>query len=83
MDITSFALPGLVALGVVNVLTMWKPGLPSWVKFGASALVAFIVLFIPADLGNMLADRIKTALEVAFAASGGYKIAQVVGSKNE
>lgn len=81
MDISQFALPGLVALGVVNVLTMVAPNLPSWVKFVASAVVAFIALFIPPELGNMLADRIRAAIEIAFAASGAYKLAQKAGGE--
>jgi hypothetical protein len=83
MDLQSLALPGLVALGVVNVLTMFNPNIDSRIKFGASALVAFGVLFVPAELGNMLADKVKQAIEIAFATSGIYKLATKVGGPQE
>lgn len=74
MDIFSLALPGLVALGVVNVIGFFKPDLDSRIKFAISFLVALAVLFVPEDLGFMLADKIKEALTIAFAASGVYKL---------
>lgn len=79
IDLQSFTLAGLVALGVVNVLTMWKPEIDSKFKFIASLIVAFAITFVPLELGNVLLDHIKTAIEVAFAASGAYKIAQKAG----
>lgn len=81
MDLTNVTLAGLIAIGVVNVLTMWKPQMDSKVKFGASLAVALIVSFIPPELGSELLDHLKTALEVAFAASGAYKVAQKVGGQ--
>lgn len=81
MDIFNLALPGLVALGVVNVITMWKPDIDSRIKFLASFLVALGVLFIPEDLGAMWADKIKEALTVAFAASGTYKLFSKAGGE--
>jgi len=74
MDIFSLALPGLVALGVVNVIGFFKPDLDSRIKFAISFVVALAVLFVPEDLGFMLADKIKEALTIAFAASGVYKL---------
>lgn len=79
MDLETMTLAGLVAVGLVNVLTMWKPGLDSKIKFGISALAAFAVLFIPVNLGNLILEKAKEALTVAFAASGAYKIAQKAG----
>jgi hypothetical protein len=81
MDIFSLALPGLVALGFINVLTFFKPDMDSKVKFAGSAVVAFIVLFVPPVFSNMLADNIKNALAVAFAVSGTYKLAQKIGGQ--
>ena len=83
MDITSLALPGLVALGVVNVLTFWKPDLDSKIKFAASFVVALAVLFIPADLGMVWADKIKEALTISLAASGVYKLSQKIGGDSD
>jgi len=81
MDIMSLALPGLVALGAVNVLTFFKPDMDSRIKFTVSFLVAFAVLFIPADLGNVVANNIKEAIAVAFAASGTYKLFTKAGGE--
>ncbi len=79
MDLTNATLVGLVTLGFVNVLSIYKPELDSRAKFAASIAVAFAVLFVPAEIGNLLLDKIKTALEVAFAVSGTYKLAQKIG----
>lgn len=79
MDLSNITLAGLIALGVVNVLTMYKPDMDSKLKFSASLIVALAVSFIPAELGNVLLDHLKISLEVAFAASGVYKVAQKVG----
>lgn len=79
MDLSNITLAGLIALGVVNVLTMYKPDMDSKLKFSASLIVALAVSFIPVELGNVLLDHLKTSLEVAFAASGAYKVAQKVG----
>lgn len=78
-DYQSLTLSGLVAVGVVNVLTMWKPTMDAKLRFGLSALAAFLVTFVPVELGNVLLEKAKDALMVAFAASGVYKIAQKAG----
>lgn len=79
MDIQTTSLAGLVALGVVNVITMFKADLDSRIKFGISLVVAFAVLFVPQELGNMLLEKLRLAIEVAFAASGLYKLATRAG----
>lgn len=81
MDIASITLAGLVALGVVNVITFFKPGLDSKVKFALSLAAAFAVTFVPVELGNIILDHAKTALTVAFAASGTYKLSQKIGGE--
>lgn len=81
MDLTSYTLAGLMTIGFVNVITMFKPDLDSRLKFGASILVAFAIGFIPADIGNVILEHLKEAITVAFAASGAYKLTQIVGSK--
>lgn len=81
MDLTNVTLVGLMALGIVNVLGFFKPDLDSRVKFTASLAAAFAVTFIPAEMGVILLDKVKLALEAAFAASGLYKIATKAGGK--
>jgi len=81
MDIFQMGLVGLVALGAVNVLGFFFPDLDSRVKFGASVVVAFIVAFIPVDLGNIILDKLRMALEAAFAASGTYKLFTKAGGE--
>lgn len=79
MDFGSLTLAGLVAVGVVNVIGFFKEDLDSRVKFALSLLAAFAVTFVPVDLGIVVLDHAKTALAVAFAASGVYKIATKAG----
>lgn len=79
MDLQNITLAGLIAVGVVNVLTFYKPSIDSKLKFAISLAVAFAVTFVPVQVGNVLLDHIKSALEVALAASGAYKIAQKAG----
>jgi hypothetical protein len=74
MDIFNMTLVGLVALGAVNVISFFKPDMDSRVKFAISVVVAFVVAFIPPDLGNIVLDKLRLALEAALAASGTYKL---------
>jgi len=79
MDLLNTTLAGLVAIGAVNVVSMWKPDMDSRLKFAISFLVAFLVLFVPADLGNMILDKAKEAIIIALSASGVYKLTQKIG----
>lgn len=81
MDIQNITLVGLSAIGAVNVLTMWKPDLDSKYKFIASLVVAFAITFVPVDLGNVILDHLKIAIEVALASSGTYKLATKISGK--
>lgn len=81
MDIGYLTLAGLVAIGVVNVITMYKPDIDSRLKFGISAVAAFVVTFVPPELGNVILEKAREAILVAFAASGGYKIATKAGGE--
>jgi FtsH-binding integral membrane protein len=78
--LTNITFVGLAVLGIVNVITIFKPGLDSKYKFLISVVAAFALTFVPASLGSILLDKMKIALEVAFAASGAYKMAQKAGS---
>jgi hypothetical protein len=82
MDFSNLTFVGLATLGVVNVISFFKPTLDSKTKFGLSVVAAFAFTFIPADLGSAIFDKLKLALEVAFAMSGTYKIAAKVGGQN-
>ncbi len=81
MDFANLTLTGLVALGVVNVVTMFKPDLDSRLKFGASFLVAFGIAFVPVEIGNVILANAKIALTAAFGASGLYKLATKAGGE--
>lgn len=79
IDLANVTFIGLMTIGFVNVLTFFKPGLDSKIKFGSSVLVAFALTFVPADIGVVVLDKAKVAIETALLASGVYKIAQKVG----
>lgn len=79
MDLTNVTFIGLTSLGIVNVLSFFFPTMDSKVKFGASIAAAFALTFVPVELGNVILDKAKVALEVAFASSGGYKLATKAG----
>jgi hypothetical protein len=77
MDIANLTLVGLIAIGTVNVITFFKADLDSRIKFAAAFVVAFIATFIPVDLGTILLNNAKIALEAALAGSGVYKLFQI------
>lgn len=81
MDFMNVTLAGLAAIGAVNVLLMWKPEIDSKWKFIVSLVVAFAVLFIPEQFGNVILNNLRQAIEVAFAASGLYKLATKAGGE--
>lgn len=80
-DVASLTLAGLFALGVVNVITFFYPLLDSKVKFALSFVAAFLVLFVPVELGNIILEKAKEAIVVAFSASGLYKISSKAGGE--
>ena len=81
MDLSNITLAGLVTIGVVNVLTFYAPDMDRRVKFFLSFLTAFVITFVPLEIGNIVLEKAKVALEVAFASSGLYKIAQKAGGE--
>lgn len=74
MDYLDLSFIGLITIGVVNVVMMIVPKLDSRIKFAIALVVAFGLTFVPTELGSVLADKIKLALEIAFASSGTYKL---------
>lgn len=79
MDFTNLTFAGLATLGVVNVIGFFKPELDSKIKFSLSFLAALAFLFVPASIGNLLFDKAKEAIQIAFAVSGTYKLAAKIG----
>jgi hypothetical protein len=82
MDLGSLTFVGLITLGVVNVVTMFYPNLDSRVKFGISLVTAFVLTFVPAEFGNIILEKLKLAIGIAFATSGGYKLSQKIGGQD-
>lgn len=72
---------GLATVGFVNVLSYFQPYMGSKEKLAATFAFAFILTFIPNEIGIMVFDKAKIAIEVAFASSGAYKIATKAGGK--
>ena len=81
MDIASLTFLGLIGLGTVNVISFFKADMDSRVKFAISFAVILAATFIPAELGSVILDKAKVALEIALSASGIYKIAQKAGGE--
>lgn len=79
MDLTTITFPALATIGVINVITMFKPDLNSQIKFGISVLIAVAISFIPEYIQIDLLARIIEGINIAFVASGGYKVAQKIG----
>lgn len=81
MELSSLTLAGLAAVGVVNVVTFFKPNLDSKLKFALSVVAAFLVIaLVPMSLGNQILEWAKEALAIAFAMSGVYKISTKIGA---
>lgn len=79
MDLSNITFVGLATLGIVNVVTLFVADLDSRYKFLISVVAAFALTFVPETVGIMLLDKMKIAVEIAFAASGTYKLAQKIG----
>lgn len=79
MDFQSMTLAGLMAIGAVNVITMFKADIDSRIKFIVSLVVAFAALYIPDQIGNDVLNKLRDAIQIAFASSGAYKLATKTG----
>jgi len=79
MDIETLSLAGLIAYGLVNVISWKFPNLDKGIKFGILFLVALGALFVPADLGSVIADKAKEAIAIALLMTGAGKIASKAG----
>jgi len=81
VDLETATLSLLVVIGTVNVISFFNKDMDSRMKFGISLAVAFAVSFIPVELGNIILEKLKDAITVALAASGGYKLFQKAGGQ--
>jgi hypothetical protein len=79
MDVQTLGLAGLIAYGLVNAISWWKPDLDKGIKLVILLIVTFGVLFVPPSLGSLVADRIKEALAITLLMTGVGKLANKVG----
>ncbi len=79
MDIAGIGFVGVMVIGFVNVLTFWKPNMDSKMKIGAAFVFAFVLTFVPADVGSVILQKIVQAVEATAFLSGVYKVAQKAG----
>lgn len=81
IDFQSATFTVFFAIGVVNVVTLWKKELTSQQKWFISVAAALVASFVPVQLGNEILNRVRDAVAVAFIASGGYKTASKAGGE--
>jgi len=83
MDIFQYGLQGVIAYGTVGVISLIADKkaffIPSEVKFALLVGIAFLVGFIPADLGNMLLNHIKEAVAIGLAVNSFNTFAKKIG----
>lgn len=72
---------GSVSLVNVVVKKRTSKELDSEAKIFLSILLAFLFGFVPADLGNVIANRIKEAVVVGVSLNGAYQFAAGVAKK--
>jgi protein-S-isoprenylcysteine O-methyltransferase Ste14 len=80
-DLINLTLVMFVGIGVVNVISFFKPNIDSRIKFVIAFVAVLAITFIPVELGSIILEKVKIALEVALASSGIYKIAQKAGGQ--
>lgn len=80
LDIQSFGFVALATFGAVSAVNFWRK-LTTQQNFLLSVLFAFIFGFVPADLGNELANRIKEALALGVSLNGAYQFASGIAKK--
>lgn len=81
MDLANLTFTGLLVVGAVNVCNYFRPNMSALEKWVVGFIVAIVAGFVPPQMANEIAQRIKDAVEVVLASSGGYKIAQKAGGK--
>ena len=80
MDVVlQFGLQGVVAFGAVGVISHFKKDLTTEMKLGLLFVTAFLVGFVPADLGDVLFNRVKEAVGIALGIHATWTVAKKVG----
>lgn len=79
MDIANLTFTGLLVIGTVNVYTYFRPKANSSEKWVLAFIVALAAGYVPVHMANEIAQRIKEAVEIVLASSGGYKVAMKAG----
>lgn len=79
MDVANLTLTGLLVVGVVNIFSYYRPTASSTEKWVVAFVVALGAGYIPVQMANEIAQRIKEAIEIVLVSSGGYKIAMKAG----
>lgn len=80
IDITTAGFILLSTFGAVSAVNFWKKQTTQW-NFILSVLFAFLFGFVPADLGNLIANKIKDAIAIAVTLNGAYQFIGGVARK--
>ncbi len=85
--LTEFGFIGIIAFGSVGVITFFIERFkPNWrwgssEKAGAFFVCAFILGFVPAEFGNVIAERIKDALYTTTVFTAAYGATKGIAGK--
>lgn len=80
LDLTTIGFVALISFGIVAIINFkWK--LTSMQNFWLSVGCAFLLGFVPTDLGNMILTRLKDAIAIGLSLNGAYKALQGIAKK--
>jgi hypothetical protein len=80
VDVSAWGFVALATFGAVAAVNFkWK--LSPTQNYLLSVPFAFVFLFVPADFGSLIANRIKEAIAVATAINGAYQFLGGVAKK--
>lgn len=80
LDLATATFVGLATFGSVSAVNFFRP-LDSKQNFLLSIAFAFVFGFVPANLGNEIANRVKEALTIGVALNGAYQFTSKVATK--
>lgn len=72
IDIASIGFVALATFGTVSAINFFKP-MNSKANFLLSLVFAIIYGFVPADLGNIVVNKVRDAYAVAVVLNGAYQ----------
>jgi hypothetical protein len=81
VNLVQLGFVGLMAFGSVGAVTFFYKTLTAGQKFLLLAAFAFVYGFVPADFGNVIAERVKEAIAVATSITALYTGIKSVGGK--